>query len=271
MPAEYITAGARLAGVGAGIHTSSQHKSIQRKALRLQEKYNRQQQRNYERAITRGVQDRVADAKAAGISPLAALGVSGSSLPNFSVGSPPAGTYSGMSAVADVAEGLAEFQAAREGREERRQDDLFREEMKNAQAARAKLHAETDAVRYQTAAAAQRLAERRLATFGTTALAEHDAGKTKLPLFVRYYDNRKEMGPLLAGEYDLVAEEAAESMEGTTPSGIMFGVNAPNVGTRLLDMVFPKKYPSIQERWPGIKRSVRATTRRNTGYRRSLR
>ena len=65
--------GAIAQGVGAigGLRANRRHE-------RRIDRYNAQQQRNWERQFTQSVQARVADARRAGVSPLAALGMSGS-------------------------------------------------------------------------------------------------------------------------------------------------------------------------------------------------
>ena len=83
-----------------------------------------QTQQNFERVMTQTVQDRVADAQAAGISPLAALGISGVAgpasfgggvaIPGVSSSGRRGGLAQGLGGLADIASGFSDIALARE-------------------------------------------------------------------------------------------------------------------------------------------------------------
>ena len=85
-------------------------------ARRQTERWNKQAQENWERTFSSSVQARVRDAQAAGISPLSALGISGTSLPSFSPG-----TYGGKGPrnYSAAAQGLSRAMAARQASKDR--------------------------------------------------------------------------------------------------------------------------------------------------------
>lgn len=171
-----VNAGANILGAALGYRQSN--------------KWNAQQQRNWERQFYSSVQARVADAKKAGISPLAALGMQGSPGPtNFSV----------RGGGSDHLAGLT--------------NAMFEAELRKTEAETAKTRAEASAVTQQQQLA-RRLHEQKLrAIAARSSLLSVENPRT--PLYARHYDNRAAAGPLKDGEMWLVSPQVAESLEGT--------------------------------------------------------
>ncbi len=201
-----------VAGIGmiSSMSAQSSSRRTAREGLAQQERFNLQAQQNFEKVQEETVQDRVKDAQAAGISPLAALGVGGSSLPSFSTGARRAGTGGGgMQAIQKMMSGIM---AGQEGRE--RQKDRVTE--RESRATNQKTRAETDALRMQTEMARLRLAERKIQLMGASSIAEHQAQtQQKMPIYQRYYDNRDAGQSLAPGEMWVPVEQFSEGMEGT--------------------------------------------------------
>lgn len=205
-----------------------------RSARRAADKDRQAQLQAFERQQTSTVQDRVTDAQAAGISPLAAMGVQGTAPLNLST-SRRGGVGNSMQAIGDMVRDFAEFETGRrQAKEERNQRRADR-----AQRAQESVQkAQTSAIRQQTELARLRLAERKLGLVGPSAIAEHQSGKgpKRMPIFVIGEDNRS--GHRLGeGEYWVVHPELAEGLEGVGALGITAGGNVQEFGKAVGDVI----------------------------------
>ncbi len=164
----------------------------------------------------KGIQIRVADAKAAGIHPLYALGAQVSS-PTFTHGS--AGKDA-AAAIGGVGRAVAQYG--------RHKEVAKRQALADAQALReSNSRLLTDEVQRQyitsnIAVNAQRL---------------NQTGFGRKPLYVKMYDNRGELGSLDKGEMFLVGEQVAEQLEGMGALGMgIYGTStAEKRDPKLLD------------------------------------
>lgn len=212
--------------------------------------YNQLAQQNFRDQLTSGIQYRVKDARAAGISPLAALGAPGASPVHFNTDYGRAGGTGGRGqAIAAAAfAGINSAQLRRLEAEEER-----------TRAETNKLISERQRVDLQNAQAVRDLNQKKAETYGQSAAAtkESQAPVTATkPLYKKWRDNRQELGPLGKGEIYLVDEEAAESLEGlgALTLGIGGTITAPKPLQRLrhpIGTVFNvegKEYQLIQTR-----------------------
>lgn len=156
------------------------------------------------------IRDRVADARAAGISPLAALGFQGSAPPNFNLPGQADATGAAFQGVGRAMQGYAAAM---------RQESLDNQRLQND-----KLRTEVDSARLQLAMAEQEVAKQRLSQMRLAASVPN-APKEMVPAFAQVYDNRTP-GPLPKGQYWVTNPELGESLEGMGPLGLSVYGNA---------------------------------------------
>lgn len=148
------------------------------------------------------IQNRVRDARKAGISPLAALGVPGTQVPSF------AGRVGGTSSTATNA-----ARAINELAEQYQRQEIYR-----SQAETKKVQAETDAVQLQNMIAQGKLLEAEVnklsvAPGGKKMIDQYGREVEMIPAFRGAYDNRT--NDLPPDALWVLDEEVAEGMEGT--------------------------------------------------------
>ncbi len=195
-------------GVGLGLQAYGQWDSS-RRAARQSELDRRQQLAMFERTQTQTIQDRVADARRAGIGPLAAMGMQGSTPPSISARR--GGTYSPATGVGKAVQGIGRYI---ERQQQQGAIQLQNETINSQRAETEKRRAETDAVRIQTELAKQRYYERQQGLHGPSVASEAEAYPLKdEPAYVRYTDPRT--GEVWWGP----SERYVESMEGTAGLG----------------------------------------------------
>lgn len=212
-------------GAAATVFSSQQASRSAASAQRANQATNALSQANFDQQMDHTVARRVADAQRAGISPLAALGVSHSPAPNFiphqqRVG----GTLNPFEMMGDVLQSYGRASAARQ----RRQTAQIN---RTREADRARIMAVTDNIKMQTALARQRLAERQLSLHMQSAVAEHQSKQApgrRRPMFIPVYDNRdgEQLGK---GEYWVLDSEIAEGMEGALPAAVTAAGNVEPV------------------------------------------
>lgn len=200
--------------VGANLFDAFSNRRAERRAAHRDEKWRNVAQSNFIRTQTRSVQDRVADAKAAGISPLAALGVTGSQLPNFS----PARS-AGSSNVSRATEALS--RAHSEAVIARERSEAHKADMEAAKAYTESLNNQKkgDPIWQMLA---RSLGRQVLGGVRGQHVAEAEAAGQpgRIGLYRVGYDNRSDLGPLGEGEVYIPVEEVAESLEGTGGLGV---------------------------------------------------
>lgn len=209
-------------GAGATVAASS---IGARSAERQTDQTNAQSQANFERTMTSTVQSRVADAQAAGVSPLAALGVGGVSLPHLQVSRRAGGVANVLSGVGDLAARYMEGQ-------EQRAESQERDRRRAAALDREKTQATIDAVRLQNERHRLEYARRRLQLLGPMATATHQMQPDKngrWPIYIKGYDNRATLGPIGPGEWYFVHPELGEALEGVTPSILSAGASGDSI------------------------------------------
>ncbi len=164
----------------------------------------------------KGIQIRVADAKAAGIHPLYALGAQVSS-PTFTAGS--AGKDA-AAAIGGVGRAVAQYGRGKEVAMRQRGIDTMQRAESNSRLA-------TDEIQRQYIASNIALNAQRL----------NQTGFGRKPLYVKMYDNRGELGDLSKGEMFLVGEQVAEQLEGMGALGMgIYGTStAEKRNPRILD------------------------------------
>ncbi len=143
--------------------------------LQERTRWNRQSQRNWQESFYNPVLRRTQDAQRAGISPLAALGLSGSALPSFQMpsgvpGPGPSGSSPAARALGTVASGIQDWYMHKERKEERRKD-------RESRAAVDKARAEAEGARAQALLAQAEVSKRRLETMGASQVANTLAGR----------------------------------------------------------------------------------------------
>lgn len=205
--------------------------------LAHQERWNQQSQANWFEAMHHSVGNRVNDARRAGISPLAALGMPGSGGPaSFSVGGqvPVRGGHAGA-AMKGVAAAMMDHEDRKLALEHRRIDESreARRDMYAFEDRRAR-H-QLDVVRAQVLASQLELANRRLQHMGRDA-------EEAMPLYIAVRDNREELRE--RGHKGLVAlnPPLAESYEGLGPLVISGSGTAGN---------------QVQNQWERLKSLIR--------------
>ena len=178
------------------------------------EKDRKQAQDQFDQIQTESVQNRVEDAQKAGISPLAAMGLSTSGAP--SVMARRGGTYNGLTALGEMMNGAAQ-------QREQSAEQAYRLREQEARLLEMKTRAEIDNVRMQTALAQQRVSERRLQLMATSAIAEHQKqGAGGYPMQVEY--NSKDLmapnGPVKPGSVRVLDPNLVEQLSIDNPIGI---------------------------------------------------
>ena len=200
------------------------------------ERWNRQNQRNWERQFGESVQARVADAKKAGISPLAALGVSGSSLPSFSTGS---GARRGSPAATALERLGVEHSAAQVRKTEA--------EANQAYAQTQRTQAATAALEYQLAKQKADEYVRNLTPSQLTSWQLHPSGARtrgitfsepgspvsirddrRLDMFRWYHDNSGNFPDLAGADIIAPSEELAEALDNLAGRGLAIYGNRPD-------------------------------------------
>ncbi len=147
----------------------------------------------------KGIQIRVADAKAAGIHPLYALGASVSS-PTVTAGS--AGKDA-AAAIGGVGRAVAQYGRSKESARRQGMADAMQLRESNSRLL-------TDEVQRQYISSNIAVNAQRL----------NQTGFGRKPLYVKMYDNRGELGSLSKGEMFLVGEQVAEQLEGMGALGM---------------------------------------------------
>lgn len=191
---------------GAGSIASTQAMERQAHYNRaFQERYNNLAQQNFDKVLNTSVERRVADAKRAGIAPLAALGAPGAQLPAFQVNNTRGGPETSLSGVGEMLSGVGQAAASIQNRRDRKRERIA------DRASRLQLEQHRNVIHEQRL----RIAERALKLHGMTAVAQHQAGvgPKKMPIYVRGYDNRPGEAPLGEGEYWFMDPELAESTD----------------------------------------------------------
>jgi hypothetical protein len=208
---------------------------------------NQQAQGNFERMLTSSVQERVADARKAGISPLAALGMPGASPPHLQVASRAGGSIgSGLSGLQqqfsagtgmgahmrEMADKYMEYNERRLDRKLRRERliDRFERAQLKASGLNDRRKFEAKLARMQHARYIGGLIRRSLARAKMnqverspahrTAIAQHEAQGTyanPIPMAVWYHD------PATGRKFRAMSENAAEAMEGGLPGAYATG------------------------------------------------
>lgn len=174
---------------------------------------NAQTQRNFETALNQSVRRRVHDARMAGISPLAALGMPGANAPSFDVAQAPqaaraSGTYNGFTAAGEALDRAGEMMYRRQERKERRAERRLEESHQLDMRAKA---AEIKNVELQIANSQLRRAERMAQLSAATGMAEHDKDPHKGKLWIPVHDNLRELGPTLGpGQRPIINPEYAD-------------------------------------------------------------
>ena len=169
------------------------------------------------------IQTRVADARAAGISPLAALGMPGSSPASFQLPGSRGGVESGLEHVGQMA---SDWVAQREARRDSQENRAERREEREHRVRMDKARAETDAVRAQAAATSAAAAHRQATLYGTHLAAQREArGNRPIPaeattdprkLYMVVDDRFPTAGP---GQRVIMDPELAEAFE-AIPMGV---------------------------------------------------
>ena len=202
MPAAVPIAAAAVTA-GAGLVTASKNRKAARQEQAQVQANNAQAQQNFDRQMTQTVQERVADAQKAGVSPLAALGVSGTpGPPAFQVARRRGGTYNPMDAIGEIMRGFMQAEdrkasaRVREGKAAETQAYTnYLNSERQQRVLRDKAQAETNALKMQTELQRQRLLERQLQLAASDVEARANAQGKPVPLWEMGYDNRSELGP----------------------------------------------------------------------------
>lgn len=201
-----------ISGVGNFLGANKQakaQKQTNREDRAFQEKWNQQGQANFERQQTQMIQDRVRDARQAGIGPLASLGLPGAQAPSFSMAPGRAAGFSRTGAAfSEIGEAITKIQMAREAAA-----------LKTERATAQKQQAETNAVKTQTMLAQQELMRRQAQLYGAQAAAlaeQKPPGKPpRKGIYAPYYDNSAELQELYPeGVVMIPTSEYAEGVEG---------------------------------------------------------
>lgn len=208
--------GSILSGVGmalSGIGSSRQAGASRRQT----ERWNRINQENWRRQFEEGVQTRVKDAELAGVSPLAALGISGTSLPSFQTGRSGGNKKAGVAAAFEAAGiAISEAQARKLNAEARAANAEARERD-------FKIREKALAVDQMLAMAQAAELRRRANRTGEARAQVAEDVPRGTPMYELYRDNSDDFGSLGEGELLVPNEQLAESGEGTLGVALTLG------------------------------------------------
>lgn len=203
----YMTAGGNKdASREAGKWNQINQQSAQAHA----DKWNEIGQQNFLQQLTNGVSIRAADARRAGISPLAAMGAQGASPMGFTAGLPGGSRQGGVHnagatygrATAQAAAQIAEGMRRKARKQERQQDKAFNAELQGAQ--------------LQNELARTRLMEEKFNLHARTTMAAMDAANAPKTAYIDLVQNAG--APLKPGYVRVMGPEMAQGTEGIVPA-----------------------------------------------------
>lgn len=168
------------------------------------------------------IQTRVKDAQAAGIAPTAALGLPGTAPSNVTFPGKSQAGVAGMEGLGNMVREYGEIKMRQMEREETAAHNRrVQEERRTEEAHRVRM----DNAQLQMHRSRLDLAQRRFALYEKSLNAQAHAQRGRRGAFVKWYDNRDELGPLGDKEFWAPHEQLAESGEGTFGAAMTAGSN----------------------------------------------